>query len=141
MLKLVLQEKSSETLVSLIIETESLSRVGNSLLSRGNVAAGAALEVALGGVLGKTSVDGLALNGSLETFNTALTGVLAVRLAVVVQLSRRLALDGLAETLVDVLGGGTADGVLSRESAGSIGIVVGLEGAGKGQYELHEKMN
>ena len=132
-------------MVSLIIETESLSRVGNSLLSRGNVAAGAAddiaLKVALGGVLRKTSVDGLALNGSLQALNTALTGVLAVRLAVVVQLGRGLALDGLAETLVDVLGGGTADGVLSREGAGSIGIVVGLEGAGKGQYELHEKMN
>lgn len=129
-------------MVSLIIETESLSRVGDSVLSGGNIAAGAAdnvaLEVALGGVLRKTSVDGLALDGGLQALNTALTGVLAVRLAVVVQLSRGLALDGLAETLVDVLRGGTTDGVLSREGTGSIGIVVRLESAGKGQYEMHE---
>jgi hypothetical protein len=47
-------------------------------------------------------------------------------------------LDGLAETSVDILGGGTVDGVLSRDGAGAIGTGVRLEGARKGQYEIFE---
>ena len=93
---------------------ECLSRVRDSLLSTGDVAAGAANDIALGvavdGVLGETRVDGVGLDGGLLTIVTALTGVLSVRLAVVVELSRGLALDGLAKTGVNVSGGGTDDG-------------------------------
>jgi hypothetical protein len=123
-------------LVSLIVSSKEnwqkqkkrLSRVGSSLLSTGDVAASTAddiaLRVALAGVLGKTSIDGLRLDGGLETINTtsALVGAIS-------QLSWRLALDGLAETSVDVLGGGAVDGVLSRDGAGAISTGVGLEGA------------
>lgn len=109
-------------MVSLIIETERfkgkgrdcLSRVGDSLLSAGDVAAGAANDIALGvavdGVLGETRVDGVGLDGGLLAIVTALAGVLSVRLAVVVKLSRGLALDGLAKTGVDILGSGTDNG-------------------------------
>lgn len=93
---------------------ECLSRVRDSLLSTGDVAAGAANDIALGvavdGVLGETRVDGVGLDGGLLAIVAALTGVLSVRLAVVVELSRGLALDGLAKTGVDVSRGGTDDG-------------------------------
>ena len=79
-----------------------------------DVAAGAANDIALGvavdGVLGETRVDGVGLDGGLLAIITALTGVLSVRLAVVVELSRGLALDRLAKTGVNVSRGGTDDG-------------------------------
>lgn len=73
----------------MIIETNSrkqkkaLSRVGSSLLSTGDVAAGAANDIALGvalaSVLGKTSIDGVALDGGLEAIDTtsALVGAVS----------------------------------------------------------------
>lgn len=91
-----------------------LSRVRDSLLSAGNVAAGAAnnvaLRLAVEGVLGLTRIDGVGLDGGLLTIVTALAGVLPVRLAIVVELGRGLALDGLAKTGVDIARGGTDDG-------------------------------
>lgn len=114
-----------------------LSRVGNSVLSVGDVAAGAAnglvaLKVALAGVLGKTRVDSLALGARLETVKTG-AGVLSVCLAVVVELSRGLTLAGVTKTGVDLLGSSTANGVSGSGTAldwGSLSDVVGLEGAG-----------
>lgn len=93
---------------------ECLSGVRDSLLSTGNVAAGAADDVAfrlaVEGVLRLTGVDGVGLEGGLLAIVTALAGVLPVRLAVVVELGRGLALDGLAKTGVDIAGGGTDNG-------------------------------
>jgi hypothetical protein len=60
-----------------------LSRVGSSLLSTRDVAASTtddiALGVALAGVLGETSIDGLGLDGGLETIDTtsALVGAIS----------------------------------------------------------------
>ena len=64
-----------------------------------------------------------------------------MRLAVVSQLGRGLSLDGLTKTGVDLLGGGTANGVLSRDGAGSLSIVVGLEGAESNQYGMYNVMD
>jgi hypothetical protein len=64
-------------------QKSALSRVGSSLLSTGDVAAGTADDIALGvalaGVLGKTSIDGLGLDGGLETIDTtgALVGAIS----------------------------------------------------------------
>jgi hypothetical protein len=53
----------------------TLSTVGSSLLSRRNIAASTADDIALGvtlaGVLGKTSIDSAALDSSLQAINTA----------------------------------------------------------------------
>lgn len=120
------------------MEARRLSRVGDSVLSVGNVAAGAAdglvaLEVALASVLGKARVDSLALGARLETVKTS-AGVLVVRLTVVVELSRGLTLAGVTKTGVDLLGSGTTDSVSGSSTAlnwGSLSDVVGLEGAEK----------
>lgn len=137
--KLVLQEVVSKALVSLIVETRKtrrLGRVGDSLLSGGDIAAGAAdglvaLKVALAGVLRKASVDSLALSARLETVKTG-ARVLVVRLAVVVQLGRGLTLAGVTKTGVNLLGSGTADGLTGSGAAldwRSLSDVVWLEGA------------
>jgi len=117
--------------------TPHLSRVGDSLLGGRDVAAGAALslvalEVALAGVLGKARVDGLALSAGLEAVKAS-AGVLVVGLAVVSQLGRGLALDGLTETLVDLSRGGTANGVGGLAALSDVlSVVVRLEGAVRG---------
>lgn len=120
------------------MEARRLSRVGDSVLSVGNVAAGAAdglvaLEVALASVLGKARVDSLALGARLETVKTS-ARVLVVRLTVVVELSRGLTLAGVTKTGVDLLGSGTTDSVSGSGTAlnwGGLSGVVGLEGAEK----------
>jgi len=116
--------------------TRHLSRVGDSLLGGGDVAAGAALslvalKVTLTSVLGKTRVDGLALSAGLEAVKAS-AGVLPMGLAVVSQLGRGLALDGLTEALVDLGRGGTTNSVGGLAALGDVlGVVVRLEGAVK----------
>jgi hypothetical protein len=125
MLKLMFTKKKFGDIGIVSIVQKHLSTVGSSLLSRRNVAASTADDIALGvtlaGVLGKTSIDCAALDGSLQAINTTST------LLIVSQLCRRLALDGFTQSSVDVLGCSAVDGVLSRNGAGGIGIVVGLE--------------
>ena len=88
--------------------TTHLGRVGDSVLGgrATNVAAAdlgvLVVESTLVGILGKTRVDGLALDARSETLKTTGAKVLVVAGAVVSQLGGGLALDGLTEAGVNI---------------------------------------